>query len=349
VLYNEDTVTALYNVASPAVVEIDITGTGDSIFGRSVMSGLGSGFIFDNQGHILTNNHVVEGATTVKVVLTNGEKVEAKVLGTDPVDDLAVVSIDPAVTAGITPLQLGDSGAVKVGQMAIAIGAPYGLDDTVTVGVISGKNRTMDSGSSSLTGMLQTDAALNPGNSGGPLLDVNGRVIGINTAIETTNGARGIGFAVASNTASQVIPSLIAGATISRPWLGISGLTLTDSLAEELGLSVKEGAYVVDVVSGSPAEKAGLKASGTDANGVPNGGGDVIIAVDDKAVTSVAELSAYFSTKKTGDTISLTVVRDGQTITVQTVLEARPADVQAMPVPTQVPNIPTIPWPWSGH
>ncbi len=192
----------------------------------------------------------------------------AKVVGTDAIDDLAIISVDTSAVSGITPLNLGDSSAVKPGQMAIAIGNPYGYDNTVTVGVISGVNRTISG--SNYTGMLQTDAAINPGNSGGPLLDANGAVIGINTAIETTaTGARGIGFAVASNMAKKAVPNLEAGQQVARPWMGISGTSVTQSLAQSLGLSVNQGVYVVNVASGSPAATAGLKGGNLDANGNP--------------------------------------------------------------------------------
>lgn len=207
ITYNEDTVNSVYTKASPAVVEIDVSQQGSGFFGQSIQ-GEGSGMVIDNDGHIVTNNHVVDGATSVTVKFSTGKTVSAKVLGTDAVDDLAVISVDASAVSGITPLTLADSSAVHQGQLAIAIGNPYGLDHTVTVGIISGLNRTVGS----MTGMLQTDAALNPGNSGGPLLNDNGDVIGINTAVEWTNtGASGIGFAVPSNVVNKALPSLKAG------------------------------------------------------------------------------------------------------------------------------------------
>lgn len=334
VLYNQDTITAIYDQASPAVVEIDITQQGASLFGRSsVQEGQGSGFLIDTEGHILTNNHVVQGATNVQVVVRNGTTVDAKVVGTDPVDDLAIVSVDPSTMAGVTPLAFGDSSAVRPGQMAVALGNPYGLTDTITVGIISGLNRSLG-GNSSLRGMIQTDAAINPGNSGGPLLDAQGQVIGINTAIEAANGARGIGFAVPSGVATRVIPSLLSGKQVTRPWIGISGSGLNSTRAKTYGLSTTSGIYVVTVTDNSPASKAGLKAAGTDASGAPGTGGDVITAVDGKAVTGVDELSNYIATKQVGDSISLSVIRDGQTLTVQLTLEpwpARPPATSASP------------------
>ncbi|MDD5289362.1 MAG: trypsin-like peptidase domain-containing protein, partial [Dehalococcoidales bacterium] len=274
-LYSQDTTTSIYDNASPAVVEINITQTVNSVYGKSTQEGLGSGFLIDDQGHILTNNHVVDGATTVEVALDDGTTLDATVLGTDSVDDLAVISVDPAAVAGITPLQLGDSSLVKPGQMAIALGNPLGYTDSITVGVISGLNRSLSG--STLRGMLQTDAAINPGNSGGPLLDAQGLVIGINTAAETAaSGADGIGFAIPSNVATKVLPDLIAGKKVTRPWLGISGTALTQTTAGKLGLSVNQGVYVVTVVADSPAEKAGLKAGGANNDGTLASGGDVI-------------------------------------------------------------------------
>ncbi|MFH1382338.1 MAG: trypsin-like peptidase domain-containing protein [Chloroflexota bacterium] len=335
VLYNQDTVSAIYDSASPAVVEIQVTQQGGSFFGGYTQQGEGSGFLIDSQGHILTNNHVVDGATTVKVLLKGGNTVDATVVGTDPADDLALIRVDASAIAGITPLQLGDSSAVKAGQMAIAIGNPFGLTDSITVGVISGLGRSIGS----LTGMLQTDAALNPGNSGGPLLDVQGTVIGVNTAIETSmSGAIGIGFAVPSNVAQRVLPDLMAGNTIARPWLGISGTALTPSMAQTLGISVNQGVYVITVVAGSPAETAGLKGGNLDASGAPASGGDVITAVDGTTVTSVGDLSSYLNTRKVGDTVTLSVLRDGNNITVQVTLGAWPTNTS--PATPQVPAQP---------
>jgi S1-C subfamily serine protease len=204
---SQDNITTIYNKVSPAIVEIDVTIQGRGFF-RGV-SGQGSGFLIDNQGDILTNYHVVEGAASVQVLLKNGTTITAKVLGTDSTDDLAVVKVDTGSVAGITPLQFGDSNSVQPGQMIIAIGSPYGLTDSVTDGIISGLDRSVSG--SNMTGMLQIDASINPGNSGGPLLDVNGFVLGINSAIENSaNG--GIGFAIPSAIVQKALPNLIAGA-----------------------------------------------------------------------------------------------------------------------------------------
>ncbi len=328
--YNQDTVTSIYDTASPAVVEINVVQQATGTYGRAVQAGQGSGFFIDGQGHILTNNHVVNGATAVQVVTASGATLDATVVGTDPADDLALISVSSGASGQF--LTFADSSLVKPGQMAIALGSPYGLNSTVTVGVVSGVNRTLSSG---MVGMIQTDAAINPGNSGGPLLDANGQVIGINTAVEAAGSARGIGFAVSSNVASRALASLKAGKQISRPWLGISGTALTAATSRTLGITVNEGVYVVSVVPGGPADKAGLKGSGTGSSGGPASGGDVITAADGKAMKSVEDLSAYLNTKQVGDRVDLTTLRNGSTVHVQVALEARPASTAPNVVPQQ--------------
>jgi S1-C subfamily serine protease len=343
--YDQSTVMSVYNAASPAVVEIDVTQQ-SSFFNQT--SGLGSGIVLDQEGHILTNNHVVDGATSVNVKFSDGNTATATVAGTDAVDDLAIVKVDPSAVANITPLTLGNSDEVQPGQMAIAIGNPYGLDDTVTVGVISGLNRSIGN----MNGMIQTDAAINPGNSGGPLLVVNssgsGEVIGINTAIETSpSGAVGIGFAVPSNVASRVLNDLENGTTVARPWIGIEGTAITDALAQQLNLSVTKGVYVISVTPNSPAASAGLKGGNLDTNGTPAAGGDVITAVDGQSVATVPDISTYINNnKKVGDTVDLTVLRDGSQIQIQVTLGAWPTNLNAATPqtnpqpPFQIPNLP---------
>lgn len=345
VLFNEDAVTAIYNNASPAVVEISVTGTtggSRSYFAR----GQGSGFLIDTSGDILTNNHVVDGATSVRVTFQDGSTADASVVGTDTIHDLALLRVGASAVSGITPLQLGDSSVLKPGQMAIALGAPFGLADSITVGVISGLNRSL--GGSSVTGMIQTDAALNPGNSGGPLLNSQGEVVGVNTAIEAQSSARGIGFAVPSNVVKNALPSLSAGKTVQRAWLGVSVASLTADQANELGLAASRGAYIVSVVPGSPAEAAGIKGSGTASGGAPGSGGDLITAVDGKAIGTSSDLSSYLAGKQVGDTVTLTILRGGNTLTVQVKLGVWPSSQSIAPTPQPQPSIP-MPWPWDDR
>jgi S1-C subfamily serine protease len=343
VLVGENAVTGIYSAASPAVVEIQVTSQNTTPRGSRSMGGQGSGFLIDNAGDILTNNHVIDGAASVQVIFNDGRKVSATVLGKDSADDLAVVKVDASV-GGITPLTLSTS-TVKPGQMAIAIGSPYGLTNSISVGIVSGLNRNV--AGSGLNGMIQTDANIQPGNSGGPLLDSTGQVIGINTAFE--GQGMGIGFAIPSSVASRVLPDLKANKQISRPWIGISGLDLTQDQATNLGLTVNQGVYVVSVVSGSPAEKAGLKAGTVDQNGAPGKGGDVITAIDNNAVKSVADIQNYLANKNVGDTVTLTINRNGANATVTVILAARPADnTQAVPRnPMPQFPFPNIPWPWN--
>jgi len=333
-LYDEDVVTSIYERAVPAVVTISATVESR---GRPFHFGpsppmpekhQGSGFIIDEEGHILTNYHVIEGVSTVKVTLYDDRTLDAQVVGTDPQDDLALLKVDPSKVGDIMPLPLGDSDAVKPGQMAIALGAPFGLGGSITVGVISGVGRALrDVTGREITDVLQTDAAINPGNSGGPLLNSKGEVIGINTAIESPDsGAYGIGFAVPINTAKSVLPSLLKGEDIGgrkveegktgRAWLGIEGQTVTTELAKALNLVVEYGAYVVEVIAGSPANRAGLTK------------GDVITAVDGETITSMEDLVDYLNSKKPGDNVSLTAYRGNPSmlmfITVTVALGERP-------------------------
>lgn len=341
---DQNTVTSLYTNASPAVVEIDTSQQSTGVFGGST-EGLGSGILFNTNGDILTNNHVVSGSTSVTVKFQNGTTVTGKVLGTDPIKDLAVVQVDTSAINGVTPLNLGDSSTVIPGQTAIAIGNPFGLDNSISVGVISGLNRSIGN----MSGMLQTDAALNPGNSGGPLLNISGDVIGINTAIESpSTGATGIGFAIPINVARNELSSLESGQTVAHPWIGITGETLTQSLSSQLGITANKGVYVVSVVSGSPAEKAGLKGGNYDANGQPTGGGDVITAVDGTSINTIQDLQSYVAGKQVGDTVTLTVLRGGSTISVQVTLGAMPSNLNSSSSPT-VPQVPQTPAPGNGN
>jgi putative serine protease PepD len=311
---------------------VEITSTANGRFGQS--EGSGSGVIIDQQGFILTNYHVVSGADSLEVTLADGSALPATVMGTDPGNDLAVVHIDPPA-AGLTAARLGDSDKLLVGDPVFALGNPFGLENTFTEGIVSAVGRTYSPGSGTrpLRNMIQTDAAVNPGNSGGPLANCYGEVVGINTLLENPTGQSvnvGIAFAVSINTAKHSLDDLLAGNTVSHPWLGIAGRELTPALAQELSLSVTQGVYVITVAQNSPAATAGLHPalrSGTEAlndNNLPPGG-DVILAVDGTAVTNVDELAGYLdSQKRVGDTVSLDVLRNGQETSVEATLAEWP-------------------------
>ncbi|HEX6289637.1 MAG TPA: trypsin-like peptidase domain-containing protein [Herpetosiphonaceae bacterium] len=310
---------SVFSKVSPAVVRITVSG-GISAY---TAEGSGSGFVVDAKGLILTNNHVVENARVVSVKFNSGETREAQVLGTDRGNDLALLKVD--LPENVPVAALGDSEQVQVGETAIAIGSPFGLDQTVTQGIISAIHRNWNPGNGrTQRNLLQTDAPINPGNSGGPLLNARGEVIGINTMIESpVRGSVGVGFAVPINTAKQRLSQLEAGANLEPVWLGISGQELDETIAKDQSLSVSEGVLVVGIVPGSPADQAGLRGGQSINERIPRGG-DVITAIDGKAVTNVDEISARLADKKPGDTVTLTVVRDGQEQQLDVTLQAWP-------------------------
>lgn len=292
----------------------------------------GSGILIDDQGHVLTNAHVVDGSSSVTVKFGDGDALDAKVLGVDDSTDVAVLAVDPG-QVDAKPLELGDSDAVAVGDPAVAIGNPYGLDRTVTTGIISALQRQISAPNGfTISDVLQTDAAINPGNSGGPLIDGQGRVIGINSQIATgTNGegSTGIGFAVPINTAKQVASQIIDDGSVEHAYLGIEGADLDGQLADVLNLAVDEGALVQKVTPGGPADQAGLE--GGDATVDENGqkvlaGGDVITAVDGQPVTGMDDLISAINGKEPGDTVTLDVLRDGETQQIDVELGNRPDD-----------------------
>ncbi len=349
-LFDENAVESLYDRTIPAVVEVESVVESPlsqlpSPFSLQIpkQTGQGSGFFIDSQGHILTNYHVVDGASTVTAITSDGTKYDAKVIGTDKNNDLAVLQIDVSKASNVAYLVLGDSSKVRPGQMAIALGSPYGLQGSITVGIVSGVGRSIPgSNSRNITNIIQTDAAINPGNSGGPLLNSSGEVIGINTAIEAS--ANGVGFAEPINTAKQQLPELLKGGSIKTAWLGIEGTPVDSDLATKLSLAAQKGVYVVSVLPGSPAEKAGLVAGGKDDQGDPKAGGDIITALDKTPVVKVEDMLSYFNGKHPGDTVTLTVIRGGQTLSVPAVLGEWPDQLpsslleQQSPSENQTPN-----------
>lgn len=322
---------SIYDRVSPGVVAIQvISEEGDS---------LGSGFVYDNQGHIITNYHVVEGATDLEVDFISGFKVRGKVVGTDTDSDIAVIKVD-APESELFPVALGDSDSVKVGQTVLAIGNPYGLNGTMTIGIVSALGRTLESmhqsqdGSTYTAGdLIQTDAAINPGNSGGPLLNLAGEVIGINRAIQTSTTATGdtgnigIGFAISINIVKRVAPALIETGKYDYPYLGLSSMSsLSLTSVEALALPQQYGAYVVEIVPGGPADEAGVIAGSkkTAIQGLYKGG-DLITAIDGRKILTFGDLLKYLINNKIpGDSVTLTVIRDGKEKEIEIILGSRP-------------------------
>jgi S1-C subfamily serine protease len=295
---------------------------------------LGSGFVYDTQGHIVTNQHVIDNAGNIEVDFASGFKARATVLGSDQVADLAVLRID-APSDQLIPLPLGDSDQVQVGQRVIAIGNPFGLAGTMTLGIVSGLGRSLTSNASAPGGSLfsapdiiQTDAAINPGNSGGPLLNDAGQVIGVNKAIESTSGVNsGIGFAVASNTVNQIVPYLIKDGKFVYPYLGLTGLEELSLFAQEqLKLPQATGVYVTSVTAGGPSEKAGIHPdSATSSATQLTGDGDLIIAIDGRPVKVFSDILSYIiNHARPGQEVTLTLLRAGNKTDVKVTLGERP-------------------------
>ena len=330
---SDEVLISLYEAVNPGVASI-------IVYSDGLVVGQGSGFLFDDQGHILTNYHVVEDAAQIEVVLPSGFRAKGELIGTDLDSDIAVVEVI-IQDAGLRPLVLGSSSDVKVGQYVVAIGNPYGLSGTMTVGIVSARGRLLESlrvapsgGFFTAPDLIQTDAAINPGNSGGPLLNMNGEVIGINRAIRTNeegNGAlsnSGIGFAVPIDIIKRVVPYLIRDGKYDYPYLGIisrENLTLVEK--EALGLSSEAtGAYVVEVPKNGPASDAGMRGGTTETVFLDlPAGGDLITAVDEKQIRSFSDLLAYLVTNKSpGDEMEITVLREGKELDLKAILEKRP-------------------------
>ncbi|HSV85166.1 MAG TPA: trypsin-like peptidase domain-containing protein [Levilinea sp.] len=296
----------------------------------------GSGFVFDDQGYIVTNHHVVVNATRIIVTYSDGSEAEAELVGTDPDSELAVIKVDtdPALLA---PVSLGETGNVRVGQIVVAIGNPFGVQNSFTTGVVSGLGRLLPTGvftgggRYSIPNIIQTDTAINPGNSGGPLLNLRGEVIGVNTAITSTTGiSAGVGYAVPASIVARVVPELIRTGSVQHPWLGISGGALNADLAEAMNLDRQQrGVLINTVVPGSPADQAGLQPStrSVTIDGLrAEVGGDVIIAINDRSVRLFDDLLGYIFAANVGDRVTLTIIRDGQQQSVDATLEARPRE-----------------------
>lgn len=296
---------------SPAVVRISTTQVVSDLFFSYETSGLGSGYLISSDGEIVTNNHVVSDAKKITVTLSDGSEYDATIIGTDPSSDIALIKIDGK---DLPYLSFGDSSTLKVGQSVIAIGNPYGLDHTVTTGVISALERslTFDDGTT-LVGVIQTDAAINPGNSGGPLLTLTGDVIGMNTAIQQS--AQGIGFAISSSTIIKVISDIKLFGKVVWPFLGISGVSITDDIAKRNNLPTNKGVLVVSVYPGTSASNAGLKTY------------DIITKFDGNDVTSVQEITKYLRQHNVGDKVKIEIYRDNKKMELEIILMEKPSSI----------------------
>jgi S1-C subfamily serine protease len=320
-------VNAIYDRYSDGVVYIQAT--------QSAGAATGTGFVIDDEGHILTNAHVVEGSDDIEVEIGDeGESRSAELVGMDPSSDVALLDVEE--DDDLTSLEMGDSGAVDIGDPVVAIGNPFGLDRTVTAGIVSAKARQIQAPNGfSISDVLQTDAAVNPGNSGGPLLDGNGRVIGINSQIASRGGGNeGVAFAVPIETAQEVADQLLANGEVKRAYLGISGGDITEQAAEALELPTDHGVLISQAYEGGPADEAGLQgATGertVEGQTLPTGG-DVITELDGEPVEGMEQIISEVNTRQPGEDLTLTVVRDGKEREVTVTLGDRPEEVEDAP------------------
>jgi S1-C subfamily serine protease len=320
---------SVYKRALPSVVNITTTAVAyDFFYGAVPQEGMGSGFIIDREGHILTNFHVIANARTVSVTLSNQKTYKAEIIGTDPSHDLAVIKIN---APGIEPVVLGDSKNLVVGQKVYCIGNPFGLSGTLTTGIVSSLRSVRSLDGTPIDDAIQTDAAVNPGNSGGPMLNAHGEVIGINFQI-ATNGVEqsaGIGFAIPINAAKAVLNDLVTLGRVRRPALGVVNLPISPEFAQEAGLPSEYGLLIQRVVAGGPADKAGLRGGNKTAylgNLRIMLGGDLIVGFNGQKISTLRDLSGILNNHKAGETITLTVYRGGKKMDVKVVLEeAHPA------------------------
>ena len=331
------TLPEIFKMVEKSVVQIK--GTSDTSSRLQANSRLGSGFVYDTNRHIITNYHVAGGGRDLDVTFMDGNIYHAKLIGSDPFTDLAVLYVQDVPKDKLAPLPLGDSAKLSVGEQIAAIGNPFGLSGSMTAGIISGLGRIIPSDPSSgsqysIPNIIQIDAPINPGNSGGPLLNMKGEVIGVNSAIFSTTGEfSGIGLAIPSNALNKVVPSLITKRSFNHPWLGLSGTNITPEIANVIGLKEPRGFLVVDVISGSPAEKAGIHGGEqlTSINGsqIPLGG-DVIEKIDNKTIRKIDDVLVYLETEKSiGDNVKISVFREGQIQKINLILVARPSSQES--------------------
>ena len=345
------TLSELFKNVEKSVVQISSEDETTELLG----SRLGSGFVYDTNGHVVTNNHVTSGGKDLHITFSDGTIYTGKVIGSDPHSDLAILLIDDVPKEKLFPLTLGNSSNLIVGETVAAVGNPFGLSGSLTEGIISGLGRLLPSTPENIFGsdprvatfsipdIIQTDAAINPGNSGGPLLNLNGEVIGINSAIFSNTGVyAGVGFAIPSNTLKKVIPELLKNGSYPHPWLGITGVDVTPDIAKKMNLTEARGFLVIDVNSNGPADKAGIR--GGDKIDTINGrevelGGDIILTIDKNPVRKIDDILSYLEREKSvGDNITLTIIRDGIVQEKTTVLQARP-DSKTLMSSSQHPSL----------
>ncbi|WP_067957563.1 trypsin-like peptidase domain-containing protein [Nitrosopumilus sp. Nsub] len=317
--------TEIFEKAEPGVVRVN------TIRNQTMneTGGVGSGFVFDKMGHIITNAHVIEGSTKTVVTFLDGRSYNAEIIGMDEYTDIGVIKVNADLKL-LRPLSLGDSSNLNVGEPITAIGNPFGLSGSMSSGIVSQMGRLLPSGSGySIPDVIQTDAAINPGNSGGPLLNMRGNIVGINTAIQSTTGEfTGVGFAIPSQTVAKIVPTLISEGEYKHPWIGISGRDIDPDTANVLGLKDALGFLIITVVENSPAEDAGLigsdKTIEVDGKEYPVGG-DIIVAVDGMDVRKIDDILVHLQRVKTiGDEMNLEILRDGRTTNVTVILQERP-------------------------
>ena len=356
---------AVFNETKDSVVQITTeyvqSGSTTRFFDTNTINPLptkfGSGFVYDKSGHIITNYHVVSESNDISVTFNDGNSYSAQLVGGDPYGDIAVIKLVDPSEENLLPMTFSNSTKLKVGDPVLAIGNPYGLDNTLTFGIVSQMGRLLPNSDSgySIPNVIQTDAAINPGNSGGPLIDLNGDVVGMNTAIFSNTGAfAGVGFAIPSNDIMKIVPSLIEVGSYQHPWLGIAGLRLTPDMAESFGLPRNyTGVIIESVVENGPADEAGLRGMVIqgDRFGRQLDVGDILIEVDNTPVKRIDDVISYLNAnKKVGDKIYLTVNRDGQILDLAAILTPRPAlssqEMMSPPSPSE-PNVnPNNPFPY---
>ena len=324
---NNLSLTEIFERSEFGVVSVNVLKSSELV----TPTGFGSGFVFDKEGHIITNNHVVENAKKISVKFVDGISYDAKLVGADPYADIAILKIDAINPGKLYPLPIGDSSILRVGEQISAIGNPFGLSGSMTSGIVSQLGRLLPVQGSffSIPDVIQTDTAINPGNSGGPLLNMNAEVIGVNTAIYSTDGNfSGVGFSIPSKILLKIVPTLIKDGEFHHPWVGISSADISTDLAELLKLDNAKGVLIMTVIEDSPADKAGLQGSSETAifNEIEYAiGGDIIVSVDGTEVRQIADLLIYLQREKNvGDIMNLEILRDGEMIDAIVTLEKRP-------------------------